>query len=130
MRPTTCVAAWVTIVALMPVLAHAAPCLDAAGSLEPAQGRLSLGHFKDAADRPEKAYILKLAAPVCLTGPDAEDNVKASSTIHVYSSNEALHARFRSLVGRQIRVEGQPFGAITAHHHAPIVMDVSRIDPR
>jgi len=129
MRSTISVLAWVTIMALMSFAAAAAPCLDATGSREIAQGLLSVGRFKDAADRPETAYILRLASPVCLTGTDEEDKVEGARTIHVYSSKVTLQRRLRSLVGRRIRVEGRPFGAITAHHHAPIVMDVARIAP-
>jgi hypothetical protein len=129
MRPIILFAAWVTVTALMPLPAIAAPCLDAAGRAETAQGRLSLGHFKDAADRPESAYILGLAKPACLTGSQVEDKVETAMTIHIYSMDEALGRRIKSFVGREVRVAGRPFGAITAHHHAPIVMDITRIDP-
>ena len=33
-----------------------------------------------------------------------------------------------SLVGEIVIVRGKPFGALTVHHHAPIVMEISGID--
>ena len=97
---------------------------------EIAQGRLSLGTFKDAADRPETAYILRLPAPACLDGKDDEDRVAATRTIHVYSSTDPIQKTIRRLVGKTVRVRGKPFAQHTAHHHAPIVMDVSEIAMR
>jgi hypothetical protein len=32
-------------------------------------------------------------------------------------------------VGQDVHVRGTPFSAHTAHHHAPIVMEISQIDP-
>jgi hypothetical protein len=95
-----------------------------------AQGRLTIGRFTDAADRPERAYILQLSAPACLDGADDQDPVKHTRRIHVYSADGALQRKMRSLVGRNVVVSGTPFSAHTAHHHAPIVMGVDVIEAR
>ena len=94
---------------------------------EPAEGRLTLGRFKDAADRPETAFILQLAAAVCLDAQDAEDRVDSTRTIHVYSTDDAIQSSLRRLVGRTVLVRGRSFSAHTAHHHAPIVMNLSDV---
>ncbi|ALK10358.1 DUF4431 domain-containing protein [Blastochloris viridis] len=105
-----------------------AACLDANAEDAVAEGRLSRGTFQDAAGRTETAFILSLAAPTCLTGPDEFDQVPEAKRLHLYASDEAVAlARF---VGKTVRVSGRPFGAHTAHHHAPIVMDVVRIEAR
>ncbi len=95
---------------------------------EVAEGYLSLGRFKDAADRPETAYILTLPVPTCLADPDPDMRVDDANAIHLYSSNDDLYERLNGYVGKTVLVRGRPFGAHTAHHHAPIVMDISEID--
>jgi hypothetical protein len=95
---------------------------------EIAEGRLSLGQFEDAAGRPEQAFILTLPVPTCLSGSDEMDNVEDVETIHVYAFDEATAATIKQFVGKDVQVRGTPFGAHTAHHHAPIVMDIREID--
>jgi hypothetical protein len=109
--------------------AEAGDCMQFNEAGQRAEGRLSIGHFKDAADRPEDPYILTLDSPTCLDAKDADFRVEEANTIHVYSSDANLHRQFKKLVGRVISVQGHPFGAHTSHHHAPIVMDVSEIHP-
>jgi hypothetical protein len=95
-----------------------------------AEGRLTVGRFADAAGRPETAYILQLSAAVCLDDAEDEDAKKGTRTIQIFSSNDGLARRIQGLVGRDVVVFGQPFGAHTSHHHAPIVMTVSEIGSR
>lgn len=106
--------------------AHAA-CLKGGEEGEVAAGSVSIGSARDAAGRPQRPYILTLAAPACLTAPDAEDNVKSTRTVHIYSTDAKIHAAIAGLVGKSVRVRGTPFHAHTSHHHAPIVMDISEI---
>src|SRR5262245_18527318 len=75
------------LAALIGASTASAECLKANQNGEVAEGILSLGTFEDANDRPEKAYILALPAPVCLSGADDIDKVSSADTIHVYSSN-------------------------------------------
>ena len=71
-----------------------------------------------------------LGAPVCLQGSDEFDKVGTAKTIHIFSSKDDVAKRIKGFVGKSVRVRGTPFGAHTAHHHAPIVMDVTGIRPR
>ena len=91
-------------------------------------GLLQKRSFKDAADRPETAYILTLPVPTCLKGKAEEDNVKSSQTVQLYSSDDKVDRSIPRFAGKRVMVTGRAFGAITAHHHAPIVMDISEID--
>jgi Domain of unknown function (DUF4431) len=106
----------------------AAQCMKADAPGQIAEGRLSIGRATDAAGRPERPYILTLPVPVCLDGPDPDDRVKSTRAIHVYPANDKLARDFRRFVGKTVLVRGRPFAAHTAHHHAPIVMEVSEID--
>jgi hypothetical protein len=108
----------------MPAIA----CMSDQSGEEIAEGKLSIASKRDAAGRPEKPYILTLPAPACLSAKDPEDSVKSTRTIHIFSSHANVHAKIGRLVGKTVLVRGKPFAAHTAHHHAPIVMDISEID--
>jgi hypothetical protein len=108
----------------------AAACMKSNAEAQSAQGVLTIGRAKDAAGRPERPYILRLAADACLDADDPEYAVKATRTIHVYPADEKAEPQFKRLVGKAVTVSGNPFSAHTSHHHAPIVMSVSAIGPR
>jgi hypothetical protein len=103
-------------------------CMSDQSKQEIAEGTLATASKRDAAGRPEKPYILTLPSPACLTAKDPADSVKSSRTIHIFSSQDKVHAQIARFVGKTVLVRGQPFAAHTAHHHAPIVMDISEID--
>jgi Domain of unknown function (DUF4431) len=107
-----------------------ADCLKSNVDGQPAQGQLTIGRAKDGMGRPERPYILRLAANACLDASDPEEAVKSSRTIHVFPTDEKLQPAFARLVGKAIVVGGRPFIAHTVHHHAPIVMEVTEIKAR
>lgn len=107
-----------------------ARCMKAGAADEIAEGTLAQGMFQDAAGRPERAFILTLPAATCLIGDDESDEVKSALAIHLYTSTEVLQNQLQRLVGETVFVRGKPFGAMTVHHHAPIVMEISEIDSR
>jgi hypothetical protein len=104
-------------------------CLQAEHE-ETVEGWLKSERFKDAADRPESAYILELNPAVCLEGSDEFDKVEHARKIHVYAGKDDVSKRIRRFIDKRVRVRGKPFGAHTAHHHAPIVMEITQIAPR
>jgi hypothetical protein len=103
-------------------------CLKETSRSETVTGQLAVVAAADADGRPERPYILSLAEPVCLTASEPDLNVPDTRQIHIYSSMPDVRAAIARLVSRRVRVTGQPFSAHTAHHHAPIVMDVDRIE--
>ena len=105
-------------------------CMSDRSTTELARGKLEILSAHDAAGRPETAYILNLPTPACLMAEDPEDNVRSTRTVHIFGVNEAVHTRIASLVGRTVVVRGQPFPALTVHHHAPIVMEITKIGTR
>jgi hypothetical protein len=100
------------------------------GEAGKAAGVLSIGSVRDAAGRPQRPYILRLSSPACLTASDPEDSVKSTRTVHIFSTDEKVHASIAQFVGKSIEVSGSPFPAHTAHHHAPIVMDITGVTQR
>jgi hypothetical protein len=76
----------------------------------------------------ERVYLLQVPMAVCLTGGGPHDNVKATKVIQVYSSNAAVSRSIQRFVGKDVEVTGRAFGALTQHHKAPIVMELSDID--
>lgn len=108
--------------------ASATECLKAGADPQIVEGKLERITFVDEAyERTEKAFILVLAKPACLTGEDEYDHVESSPRIHVFSMDDKILRQLRLSIGGTIRVKGYPFGEQTAHHHAPIVMNVSEI---
>lgn len=106
-----------------------AQCMKAMSDAR-AEGYLTVGHFRDAANRPETAYILRLRRPVCLDSAEDADARKGTRTIHVFSPDAKMARNIQRLVGRNVVVSGEPFGQHTSHHHAPIVMTVTDIGTR
>jgi len=108
---------------------HAQAACWQGDQVQTVRGRLTVGRFVDANDRPERPFILRLEKPVCLTDATLGD-VDDTRTIHVFAADARLQAQLRRRVGTTIVVRGKPFARHTAHHHAPIVMDVSAIASR
>ena len=112
---------------------HAAPgrvepplCMTSGGEEAAAEGAISARTFTDRTSQSETVYILKVPIPVCLAGPDKKDNVAQTNTIQIDSSDADVRKTIADNVGKVILVIGRPYGARTARHHAPIVMDVVR----
>jgi hypothetical protein len=84
-------------------------------------------------DTPEPTYILTLAEPICASGDEFVDPRDKFSQVQIFpeSSDKAASALSRDLrrwIGKRVVVEGaSPFGAHTGHHHAPLMLPITRI---
>lgn len=67
-------------------------------------------------------YILRLDAPRCAIGTD-EPRV---AEIHLASSEDV---ELKPLVGKHVRVSGDPFMAHTAWHARPVVLMATTVTP-
>jgi hypothetical protein len=54
--------------------------------------------------------------------------ISASAEIHVYSLDDKIHQTLRELVGKDVHLRGTFMGAMTQHHKAPVVMQVTEAD--
>lgn len=84
-------------------------------------------------DTPEPTYILTLAESICANGDEFVDPRDKFDQVQIFpeSSDKAAPALSRDLrrwIGKQVVVEGaSPFGAHTGHHHAPLMLPITRI---
>jgi hypothetical protein len=84
-------------------------------------------------DKPERAYIIKLDAPICATGDDFLDSSNAFNTVQLLvdsSTNDSakLSSSLTRMLGKRVQVTGKSgFGAQTGHHHAPLLMTLINI---
>ena len=124
------------MLALAVLLAAAAPapaCLDVRSGNAPIalEGRLERATFsmRDISGGPsEREYILILAWPICIDdGGEFADPHQRFSQVQLFTSNDRLRPGLRAGVGHRIRIRGSGFAAQTAHHHAPLVVDVSAV---
>jgi hypothetical protein len=81
-----------------------------------------------AGDAPEIVWLIKLDAPVCVAADSTDRSginaaVARASAIQLVLTDEQykVYARW---VGTHIVLTGKLFGAITAHHRTPVLMDM------
>jgi hypothetical protein len=92
-----------------------------------AQGEVSAQTFTLAGGKKETVYLLRLPLPICLSGSDKKDQVAEAGTIQLESSDAEVRKTIEEHVGKELLVMGRPFGARGPHHHAPVVMEVTKI---
>jgi hypothetical protein len=109
--------------------AVAAPCLRDNSDREVAVGRLVIGMPQRPSGIAPRPYILILAAPACLRTAEPADRVRRARTVHIFSSQRSVAARFPEFVGKTVSVRGRPMPPHTRHHRAPIIMDVNVVKP-
>ena len=84
-------------------------------------------------DTPEPTYILKFDTPICATGDEFLNPSERFDKIQIYPADSAVIGRFlsrdlRRFVGKRVVVEGNSaFGAHTGHHHAPLMLPITKI---
>jgi hypothetical protein len=82
-------------------------------------------------DKPEPAWLLHLAKPICVKADNqdefnvAVDNV---SVIHLVLRGNQFSRLRRLRKKGAVTLTGQLFHSFTGHHHADVLMQVSRIE--
>ncbi len=85
-------------------------------------------------DKPEPSYILRLQKPVCIIGDEFIEQDKLIERVQIFPEyadreNKALNRKLRNLIGKVVVVQGNsPFGAHTGHHHAPLLLPITKIE--
>jgi hypothetical protein len=106
-----------------------ADCLIADRDGQQVTGRLAQVRITvEAYQLTETAFILSLAEPACLQGESEYDKVDGTKRVHVFSMDEKIRRKLRANVGKTVRVSGFAFGEQTIHHHAPIVLNVMKVE--
>ena len=124
------------MLAFAALLAAAAPapgCLDVRSGDAPValEGRLQRATFsmRDiTGGQPEREYVLILARPICIDdGGEFADPHTRFNQVQLFTSHDRLWPSIRAGLGHRIRIRGSGFAAQTAHHHTPLVVDVTAV---
>ena len=76
-------------------------------------------------DEKEIGFYLDLAVPLCMRpGGDGVDVAKSGIRRIQLLLDEDGYARLRPLLGERVSLRGTLFGAITGHHHTPVLLSV------
>jgi len=85
-------------------------------SIKIAEGRLTVGRFKDAAGRPEMAFVLRLPVSGCLGGADKDDE-RVESTRAVASRRRSVAIQPRVAGCRIYNLRCRKTTIIMIHDH-------------
>ena len=92
------------------------------------EGRLFPGSMADIANGrvSESGFVLKLDAPICLVGRDADrDTAFLEADVR---PTDATRSAMRKLDGARVHLElSHPYAALTVHEHRPLVATVESI---
>jgi hypothetical protein len=76
-------------------------------------------------DEKETGFYLELAVPLCTVAEQDDIDRPLTGIRRVQLVLDAAgYARLRPFLGRRVTLRGTLFGAITAHHHTPVLLDV------
>jgi hypothetical protein len=121
---------------LAPLSLAAMPCLHYQGEPVSLSGKVILRIFfgppnygeDPGADSREEQAILLLRRPVCVDA-DQSDNDAAEKDQKEVTLVPPQGMDLRGFEGKEVDVEGNLFHANTGHHHTPVLIQVSRIQP-
>lgn len=76
-------------------------------------------------DKKEVGFYLDLPTPIC-TAPGADDIDRAKTGIRriQLALDRPGYVRLRPFLGKKVTLRGTLFGAITGHHHTPVLLSV------
>ena len=92
-------------------------------------GTISRTTFLNVSKQKEVVWILRLVKPICVNADEGSDfNVKRSrvSDVQLVLDPE-MFGKYRSLLGKRVKVTGTLFSEHTAHHFTPVLLDVTEI---
>lgn len=83
-------------------------------------------------DRPETSWFLKLPYAVCVDQDNADPLINTAKRnirrVQLVVSEE-MYRKYRNLVGHKVVATGTLFGEHTGHHHTPVLLTVSKLEP-
>lgn len=82
-------------------------------------------------DKVETFWLLKLDSPICVAqdraDPDLNPGQKNVREVQLVLNKDESE-RLNALLGKRIVATGTLFGAITGHHHTPVLLTVTYLD--
>jgi hypothetical protein len=111
----------------------ASTCASTASGSATVRGRLSEAEGRDANARVERYLAVTTATPVCseFEYADAPNSRHAerASTLQIVITDAARREHLRAFVGRVVTLHGSASEQLTAHHHTPLVFEVTAFEP-
>jgi len=77
-------------------------------------------------DAPETGFYLRLATPICTQATNDVDDAKAGVTLVQVLLDADGYARLRPSIGQSLTLAGTLSGALSGHHHAPVLLAIDR----
>jgi Domain of unknown function (DUF4431) len=85
-----------------------------------------------AGDAPETYWFVAPARPLCVRGIPGDDRNRADvanvSTVQLILLHDEYKTHTR-LMGHSVKATGTLSTAITGHHHTPVVLEVTKLEP-
>ena len=129
------------VVSVAPVAAQERPCMDVTQATVSFTGVLTHKVFPGSpnfesvrkGDKPEPTYILQLRKRICVSGDKFIDKDREIDRIQVFPAepeDKAIWSELKKAIGRTVTVEGSgAFGEFNGHHHAPLLLPLTKITP-
>lgn len=114
------------------------PCLKYEPELVELVGVMRAGEFPGppnyesvkTGDRLERYWLLHLSEPVCVRQPDPKEELNTPEpSVSVFQIVISDYEAFRPLLNESVRVAGTLFHGHTGHHHTPVLIRASKIEP-
>ena len=129
----------VTDAAPPPRVAQTGPCLSYAPAAVTLTGGLTSKTFPgrpnyesvEKGDEPETYWTLNLGQPLCTNQSEDASNVSVHdvSLLQLLFTNAEMYQTHRSLLDTNVKVTGYLFSATTGHHHTPVMLQVTSMEP-
>ncbi len=71
-------------------------------------------------------WMLRLNQPINIYGSDVEPEICNQSSLQLVLSQEE-YSKYRNLLGKKVKVKGQVFAGISAHHYTKALISVEEI---
>lgn len=123
---------------LAPPGSRAVPCLKYEPENVALVGRIQAHRFAGPpnytsvkqGDKLEVHWLLHLARPVCVASSDPHDRFnRPEASVSALQIVIRDYRKYRRLLGKQVKVTGTLFHAITGHHYTKVLIDASDIEP-
>ena len=108
-----------------------AACLSYGPSVVELTGTLIRKTFADATGRPETYWVLNLSHPACVNEDPKDSDLsyaqKDVRAVQLVLLDHKMYVTYKDLIGKKVIAKGTLFAGITAHHHTPLLLNLSTV---